>query len=220
MKMLRMIDRATRSFGTVLALIVGIYLIAQTFASSTGATLGISMLLIVGSAITLRGAGLSPTVVSAVTGAGSVGLVLAAAARLYDAPVLGQPLQMTILAITVAMPVVILRFVLSSTRIDNNTVFAAVCVYLLIGVLFGTVFTYIAEIDGTVFEPAQAIDNNRTSSLYYYSFVTLTTVGFGDITPVGGAVRGLTVLEGLMGQIFIVVLVARLVGIQVAQQQR
>ncbi|MCP3993414.1 MAG: hypothetical protein GY724_30395, partial [Actinomycetia bacterium] len=59
MKMLRMIDRATRSFGTVLALIVGIYLIAQTFASSTGATLGISMLLIVGSAITLRGAGLS-----------------------------------------------------------------------------------------------------------------------------------------------------------------
>ena len=57
---------------------------------------------------------------------------------------------------------------------------------------------------------------DETSSLYYFSFVTLTTVGFGDVVPVAGGVRTLAVVEALIGQIVLVSLVARLVGIQVS----
>jgi Ion channel len=53
--------------------------------------------------------------------------------------------------------------------------------------------------------------------LGYYSFMTITSVGFGDIVPVATAARALTVLEALVGQIYLVVLVARLMGIHIAQ---
>ena len=51
------------------------------------------------------------------------------------------------------------------------------------------------------------------------TLVVLTTLGFGDITPTGDLARSLTVLEALLGQVFLIVLVARLVGVQIAQQQ-
>jgi len=50
----------------------------------------------------------------------------------------------------------------------------------------------------------------------YYSFITLTTVGYGDITPISGMARSLSMLEGIIGQSYMAVLVARLVGMQVA----
>jgi voltage-gated potassium channel Kch len=52
------------------------------------------------------------------------------------------------------------------------------------------------------------------SSLYYFSFVTLTTVGFGDVVPAAGTARTLVVVEALIGQIVLVTLVARLVSMQ------
>jgi len=56
--------------------------------------------------------------------------------------------------------------------------------------------------------------------VFYLSFMTLTTVGYGDITPAGGWAQALTVVEALMGQILLVVIVARLVGMQISQNRR
>lgn len=96
--------------------------------------------------------------------------------------------------------------------------FAALDVYLLLGVIFAVFYTQVAFAHLSVFAPAQ--DPAGASSLYYFSFVTLTTVGFGDIVPATDWLRAVTVLEGLFGQIFLVVLVARLVGLQVSQDVR
>jgi voltage-gated potassium channel Kch len=56
-------------------------------------------------------------------------------------------------------------------------------------------------------------------SLLYYSFVTLTTVGYGDVTPVAPAARSLAVAEALVGQLFPAVLIARLVSMELASKQ-
>ena len=66
--------------------------------------------------------------------------------------------------------------------------------------------------------PAQVVDTGE-SSLFYYSYVTLTSLGLGDISPVTEAARALTVVEALMGQIYLVVLVARLVAMHIARRQ-
>ena len=55
-----------------------------------------------------------------------------------------------------------------------------------------------------------------SSGFMYYSFITLTTVGYGDITPVTGVARSFSLLEGIVGQTYMAVLVARLVGLHVA----
>jgi len=55
--------------------------------------------------------------------------------------------------------------------------------------------------------------------LFYYSFVTLATLGYGDIVPVSEAARSFAVLEAVMGQIYLVVLVARLVGMHISQSR-
>ena len=59
---------------------------------------------------------------------------------------------------------------------------------------------------------------NKPSELLYFSFVTITTLGYGDITPVTFQARALAIVETVIGQLFIAVMLARLVGIQTAQK--
>ncbi len=110
-------------------------------------------------------------------------------------------------------PLVILRRILPKETVDLETLFAAVDVYIMIGLIFGTIFIALAHIEpGT--KPFLAQPGFHPSSDYIYlSFVTLTTVGFGDLTPYTEVARSVVVLEALIGQIFLVTLVARLVAL-------
>jgi hypothetical protein len=110
------------------------------------------------------------------------------------------------------------------TRIQPETIYQAACVYLILGVIFALVYASISEIDAGAFNPPVAaetapsgVDSGaktpRLAQWVYFSFVTLTTVGYGDITPVGPAARSFAILEALIGQFFVAVLVARLVGL-------
>ena len=60
----------------------------------------------------------------------------------------------------------------------------------------------------------------EVTSVFYFSFTTLTTVGYGDITPVSDWAQALTVVEALTGQILLVAIVARFVGMQIRQSSR
>lgn len=104
-----------------------------------------------------------------------------------------------------------------------DSLFGAVCAYLLIGVAWGTAYSLAeAARPGSFYaddETSAAIHDEslREPVLIYYSFITLTTVGYGDITPASSAARTLTWLEGMTGQFYIGVLVAALVGLRITQ---
>lgn len=68
------------------------------------------------------------------------------------------------------------------------------------------------------FQMPQGTINQATFT--YYSYVTLTTLGYGDITPISTPARSLALLEAMMGQLYLAVLIARLVGIHIAQSSR
>ncbi|HZB19012.1 MAG TPA: ion channel [Blastococcus sp.] len=115
------------------------------------------------------------------------------------------------LAVVVAMTIwAIVRRVLAHPAVTMQTVFGGLSAYLLIGFLFTGLYSAVAHLGpGDFFAGGQPANS---STLQYFSFVTMTTTGYGDFTPAGNGARSLAVLEALLGQIFLVTLVARLVA--------
>lgn len=110
----------------------------------------------------------------------------------------------------------LLRFILSAPRVDANVLYASAAGYLLLALLWSLAYTLTARInpDAFVFTvgPAQG-HTIKGSTAMYYSIITLTTVGYGDIVPVVGISRTLAAIEAMCGTFYMAVLVARLVGI-------
>lgn len=105
--------------------------------------------------------------------------------------------------------VAILSRIFRHSKVTPRTLFGALSVYLLIGLAFSYVFQAVDAIDEAAIDSIQIEDG---SALYvYFSFVTMTTLGYGDVTPTNEAARTLAVFETLTGQVFLVVVVARLV---------
>jgi hypothetical protein len=112
------------------------------------------------------------------------------------------------LLVTATLPVTINR-VLKHRRVSRETILGALCAYVLIGLLFAFLFLAVDDLrDAPFFAQPGAHDQGE---FLYFSFVALTTLGFGDLSPAVGLPQALTVLEALIGSIFLVTLVARLV---------
>jgi hypothetical protein len=118
------------------------------------------------------------------------------------------------LLVTATLPVTLSR-VLQHRRITYETVLGALCAYVLIGLLFAFLYLAVSDLRDDAFF-AQPGPHSQGEFLYY-SFVALTTLGFGDLSPAVGLPQALTVLEALFGNIFLVTLVARLVTLWVRQ---
>jgi voltage-gated potassium channel Kch len=93
----------------------------------------------------------------------------------------------------------------------------AIAVYLLFGVGWAHGYAIVASIDPGSFTIPQH-ELRSVSAWFYYSFVTLTTVGFGDIVPAHPISRSLTVGEVLTGQLYLAILIGRLVGMQISSE--
>ena len=111
-----------------------------------------------------------------------------------------------------ATPVVILLRLLGHERVNMATLLAALDVYVLIGLVFAELYYGFAQFK--VFNPflAQAGQHTR-SDFAYLSYVTLTTVGFGDLTPKSSWARSLVITEALIGNMVLVTAVARVVSL-------
>jgi hypothetical protein len=121
---------------------------------------------------------------------------------------------------------VMLHFILTSSQVTFNTVFASLCIYLLLGVLWALVYSTTEQLDPAAFYssvpartsfPLLPIGKGEPTAVLYFSFATLTTLGYGDIVPVSPVARTLASLEAITGQLYLAVLVARLVGLQIAE---
>jgi len=102
-----------------------------------------------------------------------------------------------------------LRFVVSADRVDSEIVYAALSTYLLAGLFFGQIYWSIEQAwPGSIVGPDPVSD----STAVYYSFVTLATLGYGDYLPRSDLARGIATFEVIGGQLFLAVMVARLIG--------
>jgi hypothetical protein len=122
---------------------------------------------------------------------------------------------------------VMLRFIFTRQRVTFNTVCASLCIYLLLGVVWALGYTVVDLLDPAAFRGSSApsggssvlfrIGNGESTGVLYFSFTTLTTLGYGDIVPVSPVARMLACVEAITGQLYLTVLVARLVGLHIAE---
>jgi voltage-gated potassium channel Kch len=113
----------------------------------------------------------------------------------------------------------ILLYVMKQQTVTTETILAALCVYLLFGVAWGLVYCMVEQLTPGAFRIPETVPARAAlQQLLYFSLVTLTTVGYGDISPQSPFSQALANIEAVLGQIYLAVLVARLVGIQVAQR--
>jgi ion channel len=96
--------------------------------------------------------------------------------------------------------------------ITMQTMFGVLCLYLLIGLLFGTAFAAIEEISDDPFFERFSTASATTDDFLYFSFATLTTVGYGDLVAATNLGRSLAITEALIGQIYLVTVVAVIVS--------
>ncbi len=107
------------------------------------------------------------------------------------------------------------------SRVNMDLIYGAISVYLLIGSGFGELYQAFALSDPNTFNGIEITgDYDKVArSMSYYSFVTLTTLGYGDITPAAHHAKVLAYVEAIIGQLYLTILVARLVGTYIAQSQ-
>jgi voltage-gated potassium channel len=115
--------------------------------------------------------------------------------------------------------VAILSYVLRSGKVTSDKIYAAICVYLLFGYSFAFVYSLIEEIEPGSFTSLISIAPHdlvsRVMQMRYFSFVTLTTVGYGDLVPHSQLARTTALLEAMLGQFYLVALIGRLVGLHI-----
>ncbi|HEY1482978.1 MAG TPA: potassium channel family protein [Candidatus Acidoferrum sp.] len=103
-----------------------------------------------------------------------------------------------------------LRFAIGAKQVDAEHLYAALSAYLLAGIYFGLCYWILEEMKpGTFSYPGEF----SQASAIYFSFVTLATLGYGDITPRADVARSIAIVEGVGGQFFLAILVARLVSL-------
>ena len=134
-------------------------------------------------------------------------------------PVLPQLLEVIFAVSTLSFFIFLVMAIfadfLHTKEVTTDTISGAACVYLLIGIIWSLAYGLLEHIYPGSFRfsvPKQTIHLTNTSSFSYFSFVTLTTVGFGDITPVSKGAKLLVIMEAILGQLYIAIFLARIIG--------
>jgi hypothetical protein len=113
--------------------------------------------------------------------------------------------------------IIILSALLKEEAVTLDVIYGAVAVYLLMAIMWTFIFDVIENITPGSFQVTATHSQGTRIHFFYYSIVTITTVGYGDILPVSLTARALSILEMVVGQIYLIVLIARLVGINITQ---
>jgi Ion channel len=110
-----------------------------------------------------------------------------------------------------------LRSTLRATSIENEHIYAALSAYLLAGISLGVLYWALERVwPGSLNYGGAIPDSFSSADGIYFSFVTLATLGYGDFVPKTQVARGLAILEAVVGQLYLGVMVARLVSLYVS----
>lgn len=123
---------------------------------------------------------------------------------------------------------VMFKKVFFAKKISIDMVFGASCIYLFLGISFATLYSLIeilipgsfsSGIAGSMADSSFSYYQSLSEDLIYYSFVTLTTLGYGDITPISAPAKFLSILEAVFGQLYLAIAIARSVGMYISEKR-
>lgn len=133
------------------------------------------------------------------------------------------PVQLTVLEFSVSLIYylliffIIMRRVLDSSPVTADKICGAVSAYMLIGLIWAVIYALFQVTNPESFYIPESMITEKAGGLWalYFSFVSLTTIGYGDITPLAPAAQTYAFLEAVCGQLFLTVLIARLVALHI-----
>jgi Ion channel len=198
-------------FGLLLAVLVSTYVVSAFVSGPLIRVLHIALFLVV-ALIALRASRLPRRTTRL---AGAVVLMGSAAAQTLiqatsASPAAGAAFTWIALMLSFAV-ILIVRDVLSGKEVTLQSIFGAISAYLVIGLMFAAAYGAMSEFDSAAFfahgQPAS------TANFQYFSFTTLSTVGYGDFTAATAGGRAVAVMEAVLGQVYLAVLVGWLVSV-------
>jgi Ion channel len=202
-------ERARDAFGLVLILVLTTYVLASVVSNKGWAAVLLTVSTSATSIVALTSSHARPKVVRRAVLVAGLAIALAMASATFGGRLcLNVASFLEILLLAIAMAAVLQR-VLTSDTVSSRTILGAISVYTSLGILFTWAYGLIDRIEGGGFfgEVAQ----EKGSDFLFFSYTTLTTTGYGDLVPVGQVGRMVSGFEMMLGQVFLVTLVAGLV---------
>jgi hypothetical protein len=201
-----------RRYGLLLIVLIAAYLLSAFLGTGAHSSDLQLMLITLAGLLALRSARrLSGGVAGLLIVAGVVGSLLALVLGLHLGGDDGKGFaSIWTGALLLAMVVLIVRQVLGMSQVTEQSLYGAISAYLIIGLMFSSWYTAMYWFNHQAFFAGGKAAN--AAVFQYFSFVTLTTLGYGDYTAASNAGRALAVIEAMAGQIFLTTLVAKLVS--------
>ncbi|MCC4834853.1 ion channel [Shewanella sp. 1_MG-2023] len=128
---------------------------------------------------------------------------------------------LTILSFLIAATWRAAKQVIFSGKISSNQIIGSICIFLLLGLIWAFIYLLIIEIFGVAFNGVEVKKwTDNLSLVIYYSYITLSTVGYGEITPAIPIARFFAFFEAIFGQFYMAIIVASLVGAKMSQNEK
>jgi len=204
-------ERVSDAFGLVLVLVLTTYVLTSLLSNRGWSAVVLTVATSVTSVIALTSSHARPRLVRTAIWLSALTILLASLAAASGGRTwlnFASVVQITLL--TIAMGAVLHR-VVSTAEVGSRTILGALSVYTVLGILFTFLYGTVERIQGSAF--FEGVAHPASSDFLFFSYTTLTTTGYGDLVPGGQPGRMLAGLEMMIGQIFLVTLVAGLVSL-------
>jgi len=126
-------------------------------------------------------------------------------------------------AFFIYITIIMIHHIFTTREVTSDILYGSACVYLMIGVIWSIFYEIMYYVDpASIYMPGELKIDGKTTwmDLLYYSFVTMTTLGYGDIAPVTKQARSFSIVEAVVGQLYLTILVARLMGLHISKSQK
>jgi hypothetical protein len=199
----------------LLAILLAVYLLSAILASYPLASYAVDLGMVVACVVGLRRIagggttfGVSTGLLSALLGLHWLAPILFGSESAWWRPIGSLAVLLLVLG-------TLLGSVFATERVTTDKIFAAACAYLLLGLCWSQAYQLAFVTDPAAFTLSGSDLSDPGAALNHFSFTTLTTVGFGAISPASKVARTLADLEALVGQLYVAVVLARLVSLQI-----
>lgn len=208
---LRRAERVRDAFGLVLLLVLVTYLLVSLLSNRGWSAMLLTIATSATSIIALTSSHVRPRLVRTAIWLSvlTIGLAaIAAASGEHTWLNLASVIQISLLAVAMAA---VLRRVVTTAEVGSRTILGAISVYTVLGILFTFLYGMVERVQGGPF--FEGVPHPDGSDFIFFSYTTLTTTGYGNLVPGGQPGRMIAGLEMMIGQIFLVTLVAGLVSL-------